>query len=101
MTNEKAKQVTNNGFYATDSEDGCFEHEDDDGDSVMEDYQSKNDNDINDDSDFNSESPTMRYERNNNGFEYKMDANKKIELKRKHIFFTIYDFRKVFQLFVV
>ena len=50
---------------------------------------------MSDDNNFDSDSPTIIYERNSEGFEYSMDANGNIKLKRGHTFFTMYDFRNV------
>lgn len=56
---------------------------------------------VTDDNGLYIDSSTTRYESNSGGFEYNMDADGKIELKRGHIFFTVYDLRRVLQVFVV
>ncbi|KAJ4709068.1 MuDR family transposase [Melia azedarach] len=100
MNREEAEQAANYRLFASDSEDELPQQGDDDEDIVMEDYGSGNDSDVLSDKDLDS-TPTSRYERNNEGFEYTMDSNGKIEMKKGHTFYTVYDFRKMLQVFVV
>lgn len=101
VTNEKVEQATNNGLCTSDSEDYLTVHGDDDDDAAMENCESGNNSDISDDNDFDNFDAIGRYERNSEGFEYSMDADEKIKLQKGHTFFTMYDFRKILQVFAI
>lgn len=81
-----------NDVYVLDSEDGLLVKGDDDRNVKMDDYKSDNDSDVAED-EYADDAPTVRYERNNRGFEYFIDDKGNIELSQGHTLYIIYDFR--------